>query len=264
MTKLKFFAYGMVIAGLITLLTSCGSSKDILYFQGTSNVSDSTYRDLSNYEIRIMPNDNLLITVSALNPEVIEPFNTINLSRGSYSSPNTIELQGYLVDEEGFINFPVVGKLHLAGLTKAEAVNLIQNKVAVYIESATVNIRFLNYKISILGEVNRPGTYVVNDERISIPDALAKAGDMTIYGQRRDVLICRVEEGVKKFYHVDITSPEIFFSEAYYLQQNDVVYVLPNKSKVMSSTYNPMLSTIISGAGLLVSIATFIATLSRK
>ncbi|MDR0865196.1 MAG: polysaccharide biosynthesis/export family protein [Candidatus Symbiothrix sp.] len=264
MIKLKFLSRGLVAMLLVVFLTSCGSSKDIVYFQNTDTVSDSMYTDLSNYEIKIMPNDNLLITVSALNPEAVEPFNTVNLSRGYSISGSTLELQGYLVDETGYINFPVIGKLSVAGLTKIEAVNLIQSKVSQYIDNATVNLRFLNYKVSVLGEVNRPGTYTVDSERISIPEALAKAGDMTIYGKRHDVLICRVEEGVKKFYHVDITSPDIFFSEVYYLQQNDIIYVLPNKSKVMSSTYNPMLATFISGAGLLVSITTLIISLSKK
>ncbi|MCC8146184.1 MAG: polysaccharide biosynthesis/export family protein [Bacteroidales bacterium] len=255
MNKLNSLS-GIFMIFLIVCLASCRSGKDVEYFQGTENIPDLAFQhDMANYEIKIMPNDNLLITVSTVNPQASEPFNVINLSR-NYSS--TLEWQGYLVDENGDINFPVIGKIHIGGLTKAQAINLIQNKVSEYVEDPVVNIRFMNYKVAVLGEVNRPGTYFIDSERISIPDALAKAGDMTIYGKREDVLICRVENGEKKFYNVDMTSPSVFFSEAYYLQQNDIIYVKPNRSKSMSSSYNPMIGTILSISTLLVSITTLI------
>ncbi|GHT05398.1 polysaccharide export outer membrane protein [Bacteroidia bacterium] len=263
MTKLKFFASGTLIAGLITLLTSCGSSKDILYFQGTENIPNTLYRDDTNPEVRIMPNDNLFIKVSAPNPLAAEPYNLINLSSGNYT--NTLELQGYLVDENGNINFPGIGRVHVGGLTKAEVIHSIQTKLSQYLEDPIiVNVRFLNYSVSILGEVVRPGTYQITDERISVPEALAKAGDMTIYGQRHDILICRVENGEKKFYHLDITSPDIFFSEAYYLQQNDIVYVQPNKARTGSASVSPLLSTYLSIAGLLISVTTLVVNLTNK
>jgi polysaccharide export outer membrane protein len=122
----------------------------------------------------------------------------------------------------------------------------------------------MNYKISVLGEVARPGTYFIDSERISIPDALAQAGDMTIYGKREDVLICRVENGEKRFYSVNLKSPDLFFSEVYYLQQNDIVYVKPNKSRAMSSSYNPMVATLISVTSLLVGITTLVLTQVNK
>jgi polysaccharide export outer membrane protein len=254
MTRLKFLSHGVLAILFVGILTSCSSSKDIIYFQNTEAVSDTTYDDLSNFEIRIMSNDNLFIKVSALNPEAVEPFNTVDLSRG-YST--NLELQGYLVDERGNINFPVIGEVHLAGLTKVEAIASLEKKISQYIDKPVVNIRFMNYKVAVLGEVVRPGTYAVDNERISIPEALAKAGDMTIYGQRHNILICRVENGEKKFYHVDITSPEIFFSEAYYLQQNDIVYVLPNNSRAMGANVNPLLSISLSVITLIVTVVNF-------
>ncbi|GHT38711.1 polysaccharide export outer membrane protein [Bacteroidia bacterium] len=262
MTRVKFCAYGMVLAVLVTLLTACSSSKDILYFQNTENISNASFRDYASSEIRITPNDNLLITVFTTNPLAAEPYNLINLSRMSGGSTN-LELQGYLVDEKGDINFPGIGKIHVGGLTKAEVINTVQNKLSQYIDKPVVNVRLMNYKVSVLGEVNRPGTYPITDERISIPEALAKAGDMTIYGQRHDVLICRVENGEKKFYHVDITSPDIFFSEAYYLQQNDIVYVQPNKARTGSANVNPLLNTYLSVAGILISVTTLIINIVK-
>jgi polysaccharide export outer membrane protein len=249
----------MMISAVL-FLTSCGSSKDIIYFQDADRILEGYYDDLSDYKIKIMPSDNLLITVSALNPQAAEAFNTVNLTRG-YS--NNLEMQGFLVDENGDINFPVVGKLHLGGLAKSDAIQLIQNEISKYIDKPVVNIRFMNYKIAVLGEVNRPGTYFIDNERVSIPEALARAGDMTIYGQRHDVLVCRMENGEKKVYHVDITSPSVFLSEVYYLQQNDIIYVQPNNSRAQSSVYNPMISTFISVAGLLVSITTLVINLKR-
>lgn len=256
MNKLKNLSGGLILLVAI-LITSCRSSKDVEYFQDTDKIPDVAYQyDMANYEIKIVPNDNLLITVSTLNPQASEPFNAINLSRST--SISTLEWQGYLVDENGDVNFPVIGKVRLQGLTKSQAINFLQTKISNYVENPVVNIRFMNYKVAVLGEVARPGTYFIDSEKISIPDALAKAGDMTIYGKREDVLICRVENGEKKFYHVDMTSPSVFFSEAYYLQQNDIVYVKPNKSKSMSSSYNPMFGTILSISTLLVSITTLI------
>ena len=239
-------------------LTACGSKKDILYFQDINEIPAAAYvYDQANYQIRIMPSDNLLITVSALNPEHVDVFNTIQLNRGSSAN---LELQGHLVDENGDINFPGIGKLHVAGLTKQEAIDMIQNKISVLVKNTTVNIRFLNYRISVLGEVNRPGVHHVSEERISILEALAMAGDMTIYGNRHDVILCRVENGEKKFHHIDMTSSALFFSENYYLQQNDILYVKQNSAKVRSSTNFNSNMSIVSIAVSLVSLTLTVLT----
>jgi polysaccharide export outer membrane protein len=261
MTRFNHLIYGFACLTAAVFFSACGSSKDILYFQGVAENSRA-YEDLSNYEVKITPKDNLFINVSTAtsNPLAAAPYNGIDFTRGmSYN----LDMFGYLVDENGDITFPGLGRVHVGGLTKAEAIELIRKGLEEYIEQPIVNLRFLNYKISVLGEVNRPGSYVITDERISIPEALARAGDMTIYGQRKDVLVCRIENGEKKFFKVDMTSPEIFYSESYYLHQNDILYVLPNKSRSMSASYNPMISTYISVAGLLVSISTLVISLAK-
>ena len=242
------------------LLTACGSKKDIIYFQDIDKIPTTAYAyDMASHEVRIMPNDNLLITVSAFNPQTVLVFNTVQLDRGSSTN---LEWQGYLVDENGYINFPVVGKLHVAGLTKQEAIDLIQNKVSLYVEEPVVNLRFLNYQIFVLGEVNRPGAHTISEEKVSIPEILALAGDMTIYGNRRDVVLCRVENGAKKFYHIDMTSSALFFSEHYYLQQNDILYVQPNSARVRSSTNlnsnMSIISVVASLAALTFTVLTYI------
>lgn len=251
--KYKNFAY-LFTASLIFLFLSCASKKDYIYFQHTNEIPDvARQHDMANYELKIIPNDNLLITVSALNPQAAEPFNAINLDRGLTSN---IEWQGYLVDESGNINFPIIGKVHLAGLTKDEAILSIEKKVSEYIENPVINIRFLNYKVSILGEVKAPGAYIIKDEKVTLPEALALAGDMTIYGNRHDVMLCRVVNGEKQFHLIDMTSPEVFFSPYYYLQQNDIVYVQPTSSRVRNSDFNPYISIFISSVSLILTAVT--------
>ncbi|MDR2622733.1 MAG: polysaccharide export protein [Dysgonamonadaceae bacterium] len=241
------------------MVSSCGSKKDVLYFQNIENFPLDT-ADSARYQLRIVPNDNLLITVSAFNPLAAEPFNSINLNT-SYSSG--LEWKGHLVDDNGEINFPVIGKIALGGLTKSEAEKLLEDKLSQRIQEPVVNIRFMNYKISILGEVNKPGTYTITDEKVSLPEAIALAGDLTIYGQRKNVRIYRIENGEKKYYTIDLTSPAVFYSPYYYLQQNDIVYVEPNKARAGASTYNQSLPLVFSAVSILVTVASFVITLSK-
>jgi polysaccharide export outer membrane protein len=258
--RYHFFSFCVVFLILI-VFSSCGSKRDVVYFQNLEKIPAGLYQQSpADYGVVIESNDNLFITVSSSNPSAVEIFNTVNPSRGGMSSTN-LDVLGYMVDIRGEINFPLVGKIHLAGLTKAEAVDLLQTGVATYVKDAVVNIRFLNYKISVLGEVNRPGVYSATDERISIPQALALAGDLTIYGERRTVRIIRIENGKKQFHTIDLTSPNLFLSPFYYLKQNDILYVSPNATRAGSSTYNQNLPLLIS----LISVTiTAIALFLRK
>ena len=203
-------------------------------------------REKAESNILIKPNDNLFIAVTAaVNPEAVEVFN-MNRTRTTLSAA-TLDVYGYLVDQRGNINLPLIGEVHVAGLSKWEVVRLLQKKISEFItEPVVINIRFLNFKVSVLGEVNRPGVYTVTDEMISIPQALALAGDLTIYGDRRNVQLIRIVNGEKKFYHMDLTTPDIFFSPNYYLLQDDILYVSPNKTKAGSSTYNQNLPLLVS------------------
>ena len=247
MKRQYFSFYFSTAVILLIILASCGSPRDIVYFQNAEKISrDMYFQDYSEFKTVIMPNDNLFITVSAEKPEAVEVFNTAQLNRTNFT-PATLDVFGYLVDHKGNINFPLVGEIHVAGLTKTDVVQLLQKEIAKYITiNAIVNIRFLNYKISVLGEVNRPGVYTVTDEKITIPQALALAGDLTIYGDRRNVQLIRIEKNEEKFIFIDLTSPDIFFSPYYYLRQNDVLYVSPNKTKSASSTYNQNLPLLVS------------------
>jgi polysaccharide export outer membrane protein len=210
-----------------------------------------------------MPNDNLFIRVSAINPDAVAIFNVFQAQNGGVPTGN-LDIMGYLVDQKGNINLPLVGEIHLAGLTKAEAIDLLQKEISKFVADPVVNIRIMNYKISILGEVNRPGIYTVTDERISIPQAIALAGDLTIYGERHNVQLIRIENGEKKFYYFDLTSPDLFSSPNYYLLQNDILYVIPNGTKVRSSTYNQNIPLIISILSATIMVVGFSITLSKK
>jgi polysaccharide export outer membrane protein len=254
------FLLTILLALAFVFLTACGSKKSIVYFQGLDFFQEEGVSDKASYEIRIIPNDNLFITVSSLNPQIAAPFNTINMERGSITA-NSMEWQGYLVDEEGNINFPVLGIVHLGGLTKPQAIALLQEQISTLIDNPVVNIRYLNYKISVLGEVNRPGRYPINDEKVSVLQAIALAGDLTIYGERRNVWICRAENGNKQFHKIDLTSPELFYSPYYYLQQNDIIYVSPNKTRAGSSTYNQNLPLVVSLISVMI---TAVALFTRK
>ena len=241
------FYFPVIILILFFLFSSCGSRRDIVYFQNSDKISDGMYvRDNTEFNAVIMPNDNLFITVSAVNPEAVEVFNTSLLNRGGTLSATTLDVMGYLVDQKGNINFPLAGEIHVGGLTKKDAIQVLQKAVSKFVADPVINIRFLNYKISILGEVNRPGVYTVTDEKISIPQAIALAGDLTIYGERHNVQLIRMEKGEKKFYYIDLTSPDLFFSPDYYLHQNDILYVTPNGTKAGSSTYNQNLPLLVS------------------
>lgn len=246
----------------IFLLVSCGSSKDINYFQGVDQFNRDVVNYSFNYEVVIESNDNLLIRVSSLNAEAAKVFNVVDLTGGMNSS--TLSYQGYLVDSEGYINFPVVGSLKIAGLTKQQAIELIKEKVAQFIVDPVINIRFLNYKVTVLGEVNKPGTYTIEDEKITILEALGLAGEMSIYGKRTNILVCRENHGKKEFGRLDMSSADVFNSPYFYLQQNDVVYVEPNKSKASTSTYNQNLPLILSAISTLATVSALIISITNK
>ncbi|MFI3281955.1 MAG: polysaccharide biosynthesis/export family protein [Rikenellaceae bacterium] len=261
-SKLLTLLIVVVIAGV-----GCGVHKQVPYLQNSGSLTISPHDSTSRlYNALIMPNDLITITVSTSDPTVAVPFN-LTIPTVASTSQNTLtsqpSLQRYLVDSEGRINFPIIGEIHIAGLTKTEAEELIIEKLKPYLkEKPIVNVRVTNYNISVLGEVTRPGIFTIESEKVTIFEALAMAGDMTIYGKRVDVKLIREHtNGDREIVELDITDPEILTSPYYYLQQNDVVYVTPNKSKsktagISSSTtiWFSVVSTAVSLATLLISI----------
>jgi polysaccharide export outer membrane protein len=239
-------------------LTSCVSKKDIVYFQNDAIEQEKVS---NSFKTMIKPDDLLQITITALDIEAVRPFNltSVNYANNSNMSAGQAQQQNYLVDTKGEIDFPVLGKIKVGGLTRNEAVDILKNKLSPdYIKDPNVNIRIANYKISVLGDVKRPGSYNIPNERITILDALALAGDVNISGQRNNVLIIREDAGEKMQYRVDLRSNKLLTSPVYYLQQNDVVYVEPNYASVQSASSNSNTSLFISLTGLIITIVSLI------
>lgn len=241
----------LLILLLSMLLFSCASREKLVYLQNEFNAQNVT-----QFQTRIQPDDVLMIIISSENPEVAAPYNLKNvvLQSNSEESSQMQRTQTYIVDVEGNIEFPVLGKVKLGGLSKEEAVNYIKNLLEDHVKDAVVNLRILNYKISVLGEVNRPGTFSIPSERVTVLEALGKAGDLTIYGKRKNVLLIREENGVISTHRLDLTKSDIVNSPYYYLAQNDVVYVEPNKTKINSSAVGPNIAIGISALSLVVTI----------
>ena len=252
------------------MMTGCGSTKNVAYFQNSDSVSLAKSQVL--YDARIMPKDVLSITVNTTNPEAAAPFNLTIATTQSVSlrisSTSTAVLQSYIVDNQGDINFPLVGRIHLGGLTKNEAEQLIYDHIKPYMnesENPIVTVRMINYKISVIGEVNRPGMFTVGNEKISILEALAQAGDLTIYGVRDRVKLIREESNGRKEIHVlNLNDANIINSPYYYLQQNDIVYVEPNKVKSQNSSVGQMTTLWFSATSILISLTSLLYNILKK
>lgn len=255
----RVFRFTSFIITAIFLLASCGSTKNAVYFNDSSN---QVYgNELANLEPIIQSNDLLSIIVSSVNSEAADLFNASkdNADLSSTNSGNTTRVSGYLVDQDGFINFPILGKIKASGNTKKslrdEITSLLVNKKLLL--EPIVDIRYLNYKVSILGEVKNPSVLNVPSEKISLLEALGMAGDITIFGRRDNITLIREEGGVKRIRKIDLTTNEIFSSPYYYLQSNDIIYVQPNGAKVASSTgtkeWIPVILSAIS-LGIIIAI----------
>lgn len=256
-----------IVLSLCTLLSlvSCSSYRNVPYLQNPQIVNDFE-KELPLYDAQIMPKDLLTITVNATDPLVAAPFNLTVQSSLSTSISATTQpaLQQYLVDNNGEINFPVLGRLKVGNLTKREAENMIREKLKPYIvnEDPIVTVRMVNYKISVLGEVNKPGAFSINNEKVNVLEALAMAGDMTIYGVRDDVKLIREHSnGKREIIKLNLTNAAIVTSPYYYLEQNDILYVRPNKMKAKNADIGTTTSLWLTSTSILVSIASLLATI---
>lgn len=245
------------------LLGSCASYQDSVYLRH-DKILEMIEQKQPLFEYRIRPKDELTITVSTTTPEASAPFyrkigqtrEQANMNQGM----NNAKLLDYLVDNKGCIDFPVLGMIPVSGLSTRECESVIRQKLQAYLnEVPNVTVRVSNFKVSVLGEVGRPGTFTVSDERITIFQALAQAGDMTLFSDRDDVQLIREDSlGRRNVVHLDLTESDIALSPYYYLQQNDVVYVKPTKARVRSNTLNSNSSVWISMLSLAATIASLI------
>jgi polysaccharide export outer membrane protein len=251
----------LLLAGM---LFSCASKDDVVYFNGMSS-ADNTI-GLDSYSPTYHIDDELVIVVNALDAEAARPFNksSVSVSLDILDARGRERIQTYRVDPDGNINFPVLGKLKIAGLNRAQATQMLQEKLSDYIKDPIVDIETVNYRITVIGEVNRPGTYTATNERITLVEALSMAGDLTIYGERENVLVIQDYDGKKTYTRVNLKSNDLFTSPVYYLSQNDVVYVEPNKARAKNASIGAQTGVLLSSIGLLVSVAALVFTITNN
>ncbi|XLS30793.1 polysaccharide biosynthesis/export family protein [Flavobacteriaceae bacterium M23B6Z8] len=234
-------------------ISSCASRKDVVYFQDAKDFE--TVVDTDTFASKFKVNDILNIYISTFDSEATRPFNLIKATENGRS-----EAVDYLIDKDGYIDYPVLGKMKLVGLTVQEAKALFKEKLSIYLKDPIVNIRLANFRVTVLGSVNRPGTYTISGERITILEALGQAGDLNIKGRRDNVLVIRDFNGTKVYTRINLTNKESMNSPVYYLTQNDVVYVEPNKSAIKTSSLDSRTSIAISIVSLLITSGVIILT----
>lgn len=249
------------------VLTGCSSYEKSLYLQNDAVINQSTQGQL--YDFRIMPKDLLTIVVSTTDPAASAPFyRKLGRDKEGGSTPMSSQntnLLGYLVDNNGEIDFPVLGKIKVTGMTTRECEALLRDKLKPYLkETPLVTVSSSNYKFSVLGEVNAPGTYTVQDEKVTIFEAIAQAGDMTLFSIRDDVQLLREDsEGRRQVIHLNLNDANITQSPYFYLQQNDVIYVKPTKAKVRTNTFNSNASMWLTLLSVLTSVTSLVLALTR-
>lgn len=251
----------LLMAMLALALASCNTSKKIVYFQDIQVNRPEAITEAR--DITVQPKDQIYILVSSKDPQLAALF---NLPRAQYqigsgsSESSSGQISGYTLDTEGYIDFPVLGRLYVAGMTKSEIASFIKKRLMDenLINDPVVTVEFMNLYYSILGEVNNPGKYMITKDQITLLEALSMAGDLTIYGKRDAIFVVREEDGQRVTHWVDLRTQDLFRSPVYYLKQNDVIYVQPNKVRAGQSTIN---ENNVKSVSLWISIASFLSSL---
>ena len=258
--KCNQFLGGLALSAVLMAVSSCTTPKNIAYFQDL-NQNPDTVINLQNKTITLKPADRLYIGVKSKDPQISQLFSLMNGNNSSSMSSLSKDAFYYTVDSHGNIDFPVLGTIAVGGLTREQVAEKIKSELLrqSLVKDPVVTVTLSNLHYSVMGEVSNPGQYDIADEKVTILDAISKAGDLTIQGRRNDVMVLRQEDGHQKIYKVDLCSGKnIFSSPAYYLQQNDVVYVTPNDTKKRSSTLN---GNTVQSTGFWMSISSLIVTI---
>ena len=259
---MKKLLFPIVLMAIALLLNSCSSVKKIAYFQNIDSISLATNNGL--FDARIMPKDQLSISVVTTNPESSRPFNLAAQSGSAGAGGSSLQ---YLVDNNGDINFPVIGKIHVLGLTKTECEQLIFDKVKVYLaeaENPVVTVSMSSYRVTVAGEVGSPKVVPVTCEKMSIMEAIAQAGDLTMFGKRDNVLLIRENaNGQKEAHRLNLNDANLINSPYYYVQQNDYIYVEPNTAKKNNSVIGQSTTLWVSMVSVLTSLTSLIINILR-
>ena len=275
MNRQKILKRCLLLAACAALLSSCATPKEVVYFQDLQQ-TDGTLAAVQAKEIRVRPDDKISIIVNSRDPQLTDLFNLPYVSRQLGQTLRSVTstygqsqgVSGYTVDSEGNIDFPVLGKIHVEGMTREEIGRYIKDELVGQdlVKDPVVTVEFMNLTVSVMGEVAKPGRYAIERDRITILDALSMAGDLTIYGRRDAVMVQRMEGDTLQVYQLNLVSgQDVYNSPAFYLQQNDLVYVAPNDVKVRESTVNGnnirSTSFWISLGSLLTSVAVLITNI---
>lgn len=255
--KMKTFIHCICIIALF-VFSSCVSKKNITYFQ----YDKIDQEKISNtYQTVFKPDDLLQITISSDDIESVKPFNlpAVAFATTTGTAIGTPTQQAYLIDSKGEIDFPIIGKIKLGGLTREQAILFLKNKLSPdYVKNLTINIRIANFKITVVGDVRNPGTFTIPNERITVLDAIGLAGDLNISGKRDNVLVIREEGDEKIHYRLNLLSNKTLTSPVFYLQQNDFIFVEHNEAKIQSASYNQNTGLFISVGSILISLITIL------
>ena len=258
---------GLVLACIALVAPSCSTSKQILYFQDIDKVEPQT--QTTAYEAVIKKDDRLSIVVSGPDKSVTAPYNLTLGEMGSTGVSTSTDPEKsvltYLVDPNGDIDFPILGTIHVEGMTRNQLVNYLTEEIGKDVKDPIVVVSIKNYKITVLGEVKSPGTYTMDSEKITLLQALGRAGDLNLTAQREGILLIREEDGKERHYTIDLRSAELLNSPQFYLQQNDVIYVPASPSRVVNATMaSGIISTTLSTITTAISVVTLGITISRS
>lgn len=264
--KTKLSNFLLILLIISSVFSSCSTSREkIVYFVDSEGKEFiSTTKNNSNFTPKFKIDDLISIEVFATDEEAAAPFNTniinTNMVRTGYNN-GIPAMRGHLVDSEGYINFPILGKIEVAGKTRQELTKVITELLQDYLKNPIVKIDIINFKVTVLGDVRSPGSYYIPNERITLLEAIGISGDLNPTAKRNNILVVRDIDGIKKNYRIDLTKGDLFDSEIYYLQQNDVVYIEPNRAKRNSGLLGSATGAIVSISSLLISTAVLIIRL---
>lgn len=253
----------LFLGTIALLLTSCVSREKIAYYQ---NIEENAPISNQQFATTIQPDDLLMIIVSSQDPAAAAPYNLmsdLSVRTDQQAGTGRRQQQLYLVDDMGYVDFPVIGRIKMGGKTKEEVSAELFREISKGIKEPVINLRIMNFKVTVLGEVKKPGVHKIASERITLPEALSLSGDLTTYGKRNNIIITREENGKISTQRVDLTKADFINSEYYYLKQNDVVYVEPNSTKVNSSAVGANVSIYITAISLLLTATALILRNSK-
>ncbi len=269
--KLKYYLFAI----LCVWMSACKVPQDVVYFQGIDNLTPEQLEEMSqSYNITVESDDLLSINVTAWDPSAVTPFNPpvyayAETPQGEQPIMTSENLYTYLVDQDGNINFPVLGTVYVAGLTRQEISTKLERMISKYVDNPLVNVQLLNFKITMLGDISRPGAYTIKNDRVSILEAIGLAGDLQLTANRKNILVIRNNNGTKETCRLDITDPAIFTSPYFYLKQNDIVYVEPITIKQRSRTSSDrsftlsLFTSVLSAVSIVTSMITTIVALKN-